>query len=135
VHAPREDTIDDIMDSFYDELGRVFDQFPRYDMKILLGEFNAKVGREISSNRQLGMRVHRKLVMINGVRVVNFATSKNLFVKSTMFRHRNIHKYTWTSLDEKTHNQIDHILIDRRRHSSVPDVRFLEGLIVTVTIM
>ena len=31
----------------------------------------------------------------NGVRIVNFATSKNLFVKSTMFPHRNIHKYTW----------------------------------------
>jgi hypothetical protein len=48
----------------------------------------------------------------NGVRVVNFATSKN-FVKSTMFPHRNIHKFTWTSPDGKTHNQIDRILIDR----------------------
>jgi hypothetical protein len=28
----------------------------------------------------------------NGIRVVNFATSKNLTVKSTMFPHRNIHK-------------------------------------------
>jgi hypothetical protein len=37
---------DDRKDSFYDELGRVFDQFPRYNMKILLGDFNAKVGRE-----------------------------------------------------------------------------------------
>jgi hypothetical protein len=46
----------------------------------------------------------------NGVRVVNFATSKNLVVKSTMFLHRNIHKYTWTSPDGKTHNQIDYIL-------------------------
>jgi hypothetical protein len=46
VHAPCEDTSDDIKDSFYEELGRVFDQFPRYDMKILLGDFNAKVGRE-----------------------------------------------------------------------------------------
>nr|AGM32805.1 endonuclease domain (L1-EN) containing protein [Coptotermes formosanus] len=58
----------------------------------------------------------------NGVRVVNFATSKNLVVKSTMFPHRNNHKYTWTSPDGKTHNQIDHILIDRRRHSSILDV-------------
>jgi len=63
----------------------------------------------------------------NGVRIVNFATSKNLVVKSTMFPHRDIHKYTWTSPDGKTHNQIDHILIDRRWHSSVLDVQSFRG--------
>jgi hypothetical protein len=52
----------------------------------------------------------------NGVRIVNLATSKNLGVKSTMFPHRNFHKYIWTSPDGKIHNQVDHILIDRRRH-------------------
>jgi hypothetical protein len=53
----------------------------------------------------------------NGVRAVNFATSKNPTVKSTMFPH------TWTVPDGKTHNQIDHILVGRRRHSNVLDVR------------
>jgi len=48
-------------------------------------------------------------------------------VKSTMFHHRNIHKYTWTSPDGKTHNQIGHVLIDRRWHSSVLDVLSFRG--------
>jgi hypothetical protein len=38
-----------------------------------------------------------------------------------MFPYRNIHKYTWTSPDEKTHNQIDRILVNRRRHWNVLD--------------
>jgi hypothetical protein len=40
-----------------------------------------------------------------------------------MFPHRNIHKYTWTSPDGKNDNQIDHIPVERRRHSNVLDVR------------
>jgi hypothetical protein len=46
VHAPTEDKIEDIKDRFYEELEQVFDKFPRYRMKIFLGDFNAKVGRE-----------------------------------------------------------------------------------------
>ena len=46
VHAPTEDKDDDIKDSFYEEMERLFDQLPMYHMKILLGDFNAKVGRE-----------------------------------------------------------------------------------------
>jgi exonuclease III len=46
VHAPTEDKDDVIKDSFYEELEELFDQFPRYHMKILMGDFNAKVGRE-----------------------------------------------------------------------------------------
>jgi hypothetical protein len=56
---------------------------------------------------------------------VNIATSKNLVVKSTMFPHRDIHKYTWTSPDGKTNNQIDHVLIDRRWPT------FWEGIVGT----
>jgi hypothetical protein len=44
VKAPTEDKV--IKDSFYEDLEQVFDQFPRYYMKILMGHFNGKVGWE-----------------------------------------------------------------------------------------
>jgi hypothetical protein len=59
----------------------------------------------------------------NGVRVVNFATSENLIVKSATSAGHNIYKFTWTSPDEKIHYQVDDILINRTRHSRIVDVR------------
>jgi hypothetical protein len=114
VHAPCENKSDDIKDSFYEELGHVFDQFPRYDMKILLGDFNTKVGREDIFKPTIGNESSHEISNDNGVRVVNFATSKNLVAKSNTFSQLSFHKYAWNPLDGQTHNQIGHVLIDRR---------------------
>jgi exonuclease III len=64
VHATTEDKIDDVKDSFYEELECIFNKFPKYHMKILLGDLNAKVSREDILNQQLGMKVYSKSVMI-----------------------------------------------------------------------
>jgi hypothetical protein len=126
VHAPTEDKDDDIKDSFYEEPEQVLDQFPRYHMKILLGDFNAKVGREDIFKPIIGNESLHEASDDNRARIVNFATSKNLIVKST-FPHRDIHKHTWTSPDGVTHKQIDPVLIDKRRHSNILDVRSFRG--------
>jgi hypothetical protein len=83
-------------------------------MKILIGDFNAKVGREDIFKPIIGNESLHEASNDNRVRVVHFATSKNLIVKSTTFPHRDIHKYTWTSSEGVTHNQIDHVSIDKR---------------------
>jgi len=85
------------------------------------------VGREIIFKPTIGQESFHQDSNDNGFRLVKFVTSKNLVVKSTMFPHRNIHKYTWTFPDGKTHNQIDNVMIDRRWHSSVLDVRSFRG--------
>jgi hypothetical protein len=118
----RSSSTNDVKDSFYEELKHMFDKFPKYPTKILLGDSNAKVGREDTLKPTVGNESLHKIGNENGVRGVNFATSKNLIVKSTMFPHRDIHKYTWTSPAGNTHN-----LIDWRRHSSVLDVRSFRG--------
>jgi endonuclease/exonuclease/phosphatase family metal-dependent hydrolase len=103
VHTPTEDKDDDIKDSFYKELEQVFDQFTTYHMKILLGDFNAKVGREDIFKPIIG----------------NESLHETSNCKSTTFPHHEVHKHTWTSPDGVTHNQIDHVLIDKRRHSNI----------------
>ena len=118
---------DDIKDSFNEEIERLFDQLPKYHMKILLGDFNAKVGRENIFQSTKGTESIYPESNDNGIRLVNFATSKNLIVKSTKFPHRIIHKYIWTSPDGIAHNQRDHVLVDKRRQSSTMDVRSLRG--------
>ena len=82
--------------------------FLGYHMKILLGDFNGKVGRENIFKPIIGNHSLHQDSNDNGVRIVNFATSKNLVVKSTIFPHRDIHtrKYTWTSPDGQTHTRL-----------------------------
>jgi exonuclease III len=133
VYAPTEDKDDDLKDSFYEELEQVLDQFPRYPIKILMGDFNAKVGREDIFIPIIGNESLHEACNDNGVRVVNFATSKNLNVKSTTSTNRDIHKHTWTSPDGVTHNRIDHVLIGKRRHSNILMFDPLEELTVILT--
>jgi len=42
----------------------VFDHFPTYHVTVLLGDFNAKMGRENIFKLKMGMRVYIKIVMI-----------------------------------------------------------------------
>jgi hypothetical protein len=81
VHAPTEDKSDDVKDRLYEQVKQVFDKFPNYHMKILLGDFNAKVCRKDIFKPTIGNESLHEISKDNGARVVNFATSKNLIVK------------------------------------------------------
>jgi len=88
-------------------------------MKILLGDFNAKMGGENIFKPTIENESQHQDRNDNDVRIANFGTSKNLVFTSPMFPHRNIHKYTWTFPDGNTQNQIDHNLIDRKQHPHI----------------
>ena len=89
MHGPSEEVCDELKYSFYQELEYFFEHFPKYHLKILLGDFNAKVGREYFQTTNVNVSLQQDS-NDNSVRVVNCVTSQNLFVKSTMFPRRNI---------------------------------------------
>jgi hypothetical protein len=67
-------------------------------MKILLGDFNAKVGGEYIKKKNDDESLHI-------ISYDNGTLPHQKSAKSTMFSHCNIPKFTWTSY-AKIHNQI-----------------------------
>jgi hypothetical protein len=69
-------------------------------MKMLLGDFSAKVDRVDSFKPTIGNESLHEISNDSGVRVVNFATLKKPYCQK-------YDKFAWTSADGKTHNQSD----------------------------
>jgi hypothetical protein len=56
-------------------------------MKLLWGDFNEKMGREDIFKRIIGNECPNQISKGNSVRIIDFATSENVVVKSTIFLH------------------------------------------------
>jgi hypothetical protein len=92
THATEERS-DDTVDSIREELELVFGHLRKYHVKILLGDFNARLGREDIFKRTSGNGCLHENSSDNCVRVAIFATSKHRVLNAAMFPRRNIHQY------------------------------------------
>jgi len=97
------------------------------DIKIILGDFNAKVGKESIHKPTIGNGSLHNETNNNGRKMIQFAISKVLNERGTTFPHKDMHKQTWYSADRRTANQIDHVLISNKFRSAVTDIRALRG--------
>jgi hypothetical protein len=70
VHVPSEKKSDDTKDSFNEELEQVLGQFPKYHLKILVGDFNAILGRGDILKPTIGNDSLHQDSNDNGVRIV-----------------------------------------------------------------
>jgi len=127
VHAPTEVSTDNDKDAFYENLDRIYDKIPGNVIKVILGDLNAMCGKEIQFQPTIGKESMRYSSNDNGLRIISFASSKNMIISSTTYPHKKIHKGTWRSPDGKTVNQIDHIPIQRRFKSCIVNVRSYRG--------
>ncbi|XP_023313012.1 uncharacterized protein LOC111693104 [Anoplophora glabripennis] len=114
IHAPHEEADLGSKEEFYNELDRLYEEIPKYDMKILLGDANAEIGREEMYKPTIGD--HSKHEVTNQV------------IKSTYFQRKEIYKGTWRSPDGKTINQIDHIAIEKPEVKCIKNIRTYRGL-------
>ena len=83
MHQPRRKMI--IPNSFYEELQQVLEHFPQYHMKILVGDFNAKLKTEDIFKLTISNDSQHQDSNDNGAGLVHFATLKNLVVSCIIF--------------------------------------------------
>jgi len=119
-HAATEIS-DDELDGgfFFDALEQAYDISPRNDIKIVLGDFNAQVGKEAVNFPATGTYSLHNLKNDSGSRLIQFAVSQNMITGSTIHPHKDIHKCTWRLSNGVTFNQTDHVLIERRHKSNL----------------
>ena len=128
AYAPTEESEEDQKDEFYETLQTVIEKIPRHDIVIILGDMNAKVGREVDVfGPAIGVHSAHEECNDNSTRLASFANANRLVIGGTIFQHKAIHKETWNSPDGNTKNQIDHILISQRFRSVLADVRSYRG--------
>ena len=126
-YAPTNEYNDEVKAEFYENLQSVLNGIPQHDIKLILGDMNAKVGsnrngyEKVMGPQGIGERNE------NGDRLLQFCAINNLCIGATLFKHRDIHKLTWKSPDGRTKNQIDHIMINNMWRRSLTDVRVYRG--------
>lgn len=89
-YAPTEDKNEVIMNELYERLDTVCDLLSNSMVKILLGDFNAKIGQEPFFSLTIGKNSLHTNSNYNCTRLINFAMARNMVI--TIFPHKNIHK-------------------------------------------
>ena len=127
VHAQTGEKDEIQKDTFYEDVERTYMKAPRYDIKVVMGDFDAKVGKEPGLMPNVGKCSLHEETNNNGWRIIDFAIAKNMAISSMLFQHKRIHKETWRSPDESASNQIDHVMIDSRHTINILDVKSCRG--------
>ncbi|XP_018406354.1 PREDICTED: uncharacterized protein LOC108782558 [Cyphomyrmex costatus] len=127
-YAPTEVADDSEKDYFYNQLQSTIASAHKRDIKLIMGDFNGKIGNNNNNlDEIMGRHGLGKACNNNGERLIDLCIANQLFIGSTRFPHKDIHKYIWQAPDRVTRNQIDHVLIDKKHLKSLLDVRTMRS--------
>jgi len=105
AYAPTEDKGEEEKVDFYSKLERICSRVPKYEMAKIMGDFNAKVGREECRHKVSGKYSLHEHSNENGSFLVQFAIRNNFYIKSTTFPHGHLED-SWFHGSESNRSRI-----------------------------
>ena len=115
-YAPTDVAEAEEKDQFYQSFEEVLQSVHMHDLHVVIGDFNARVGNMRNGFKLfLGPHAVPGPTNDNGQRLLDtcMCAANNLVIGGSLFLHRLIHKYTWTSsAGTRPRAQLDHVLIN-----------------------
>lgn len=110
AYAPTLDADEDVKNSFYHQLNAILTKISSKDKILLLGDFNARIGRD----NRLWENVMGKQGVGNcngnGLLLLGLCAEHELFITNTQFRLPNRYKTTWMHPRSKHWHILDYII-------------------------
>ena len=128
VYAPTAASPEEEIDEFYENLQGMIQNVPNRELLIIMGDFNAKVGKDWETWKGAMGKFGYGEENERGEKLLNFCTNNNLRIMNTAFyQKKDSRKWTWESPDGRTKNRIDYIIVNNRWKSSVTTCRTHSG--------
>lgn len=116
------------VEAFWNQLDDIIQKIPDKNIIILLGDFNAQIGKEKKYKKIVGDYPAHKRTNRNGVRLIELCQAHNLILKSTAFKKLPRKQKTWISPNPSLGEfQLDHVAIKKISHKEIMNVRVLRG--------
>ena len=127
VYAPTMDNPEETKEMFYDALAFAVKSTPDTDKLVVLGDFNARVGRETARwPGVIGTHGVGKMNS-NGLRLLSFCSEHQLAITNTMFRLADKYKTTWMHPRSKKWHLIDYVCLRQRDVADAQVTRVMRG--------
>jgi len=125
VYGPTEDSPTNEKDIFMETLQEQIETVKANQELIIAGDLNGRTGKRMNDST-VGP-YGEDLTNENGERLIELCEFNNLRITNGFYRHKDIHKYTWTQEKRKLKSIIDYIITNNNSKMSIKDVRVKRG--------
>ena len=114
AYAPTMTNPDDVKDKFYEDLNNVIASVPNADKLIILGDFNARVGRDSSTWEGVIGKHGVGKCNSNGLLLLQTCSEHELLITNTLFPLPTRNRTSWMHPRSKHWHLIDYVIIRKR---------------------